>query len=252
MATAAPAQTFISPFQMNWVDKITLGYGTQLAAKFGGGIQRAIDISMPTGTPVYAPADGTIAKKEYNDGGGNYLAVAHAGGIETGFAHLDSYAPGIAAGAKVVKGQIIAYSGNTGKYTTGPHAWFQVKKNGVPINPLDLFDPTGKAGSKSDYKSTIMCRSVIPFVGMDKSQWKPTNKDGGCDFGYIQVDTTNVLIDLQGTPLEGAADTVDAVPKLAMGVGGFIFDPKNWAALLALLGGVGLMVVGGKMIWDAV
>lgn len=87
----------------------------------------AVDIAANTGTPVYAAASGQvlIAKPSgYNGGYGQLIIIAHAGKIQTVYAHLSQV--NVAPGQSVVQGQLIGAVGNTGR-STGPHIHFEVR-----------------------------------------------------------------------------------------------------------------------------
>lgn len=128
---------FIPPLKLsNWRNAITTAFGA--IAAIGGERHYGIDIAAPKGTPIYAPSDGKI-DLEQNAGGGNMLTVWN-GNVQNIFAHLSSYA--VSDGESVSKGQVIGYVGDTGTHVTGAHLHWEVKINGSPINPLDLFDPT--------------------------------------------------------------------------------------------------------------
>lgn len=83
-----------------------------------------LDIPSPVGSPVIAPFDGVVSFTE-SATGGIQLILRHDGGLRAGFAHLSEYAKGISSGARVKEGDIIAYTGNTGR-TTGPHLHFTI------------------------------------------------------------------------------------------------------------------------------
>ena len=92
---------------------------------------RAIDIAMPVGTPLLAIDDGTIIKNNVNIGGyakgyGYYLVIKHDNGLYSLFAHLKELSK-CKVGSRVRKGQVVAYSGNTGS-STGPHVHFEIHK----------------------------------------------------------------------------------------------------------------------------
>jgi murein DD-endopeptidase MepM/ murein hydrolase activator NlpD len=94
---------------------------------------KGIDLAAPTGTPIYAPADGIVAKAERFGGYGNYIQIEHGGEIETRYGHLSGYA--VAAGEQVHKGELIGYVGATGD-ATGPHLHYEVRIAGEAVDPL--------------------------------------------------------------------------------------------------------------------
>lgn len=85
---------------------------------------KGVDIAAPTGTPIYAAAEGTvlIARNGWNGGFGNYVVIQHPNGVKTLYAHMNRL--GTTSGAKVSQGEIIGYVGSTGK-STGPHLHFE-------------------------------------------------------------------------------------------------------------------------------
>lgn len=96
-----------------------------------------IDISVPVGTPVYSPEDGTVTGTLENDAGGKQLIITHDTGIKTGYAHLDYRF--VTNGQRVKAGQPIAKSGNTGN-TTGAHLHFTMKDSaGNFIDPQKYY-----------------------------------------------------------------------------------------------------------------
>lgn len=98
-----------------------------------GRMHEGVDWSMPVGSPIYA-ADGGVVEKAGRDGAyGNVVVINHGNGLKTLYAHNSKLL--VKPGERVFKGQKIAQSGNTGR-TTGPHLHFEVRKNGVPVNPL--------------------------------------------------------------------------------------------------------------------
>ena len=96
-----------------------------------------VDYAAPMGTPVHSVADGTVIKAGWGGGGGNTIYIKHAGGLQTGYLHLKSFAKGIKVGTKVTQGQTIGYVGSTGT-STGPHLDYRIWQNGKPIDPLKV------------------------------------------------------------------------------------------------------------------
>lgn len=114
-----------------------------------------VDYAAPTGTPVYAIADGTVTAKYWDKkGGGNVLKLKHTNGYTSSYLHLSKYAKGIKVGSRVTQGETICYVGNTGA-STGPHLDFRVYKNGTAIDPLKLpataVEPI-KSGNKAAFE----------------------------------------------------------------------------------------------------
>jgi murein DD-endopeptidase MepM/ murein hydrolase activator NlpD len=94
------------------------------------------DITVNTGTPIYAPADGVIKSARYMGGFGKSLKIDHGFGYTTFYAHLSKF--NTKRGNKIKRGDIVGYVGNTGR-STGPHLHYEVHYYGKPQNPLDYF-----------------------------------------------------------------------------------------------------------------
>ena len=92
-----------------------------------------VDIPGATGTPIYATADGTVAHAERMGGYGNMVEVDHGKGIATRYGHLSRIM--VMPGAHVVRGQLIALMGSTGR-STGPHLHYEVRIDGHAVNPV--------------------------------------------------------------------------------------------------------------------
>ena len=92
-----------------------------------------VDIQCPTGTAVYATADGVVDKAERSGGYGNLVEIDHGRGIQTRFGHLSKIL--VTAGQRVRRGQLIALSGSTGR-STGPHLHYEVRIDGRAVNPM--------------------------------------------------------------------------------------------------------------------
>lgn len=94
-----------------------------------------LDFRARVGTPVYATGDGVIQYAARMGTYGNLVEINHGFGFQSRYAHLSAFAKGIHVGAKVKRGQIIAYSGNTG-VVDGPHLHYEIRINGRPVNPI--------------------------------------------------------------------------------------------------------------------
>jgi murein DD-endopeptidase MepM/ murein hydrolase activator NlpD len=93
---------------------------------------KGIDLAAPSGSPVYATADGIVAKAERYSTYGNYIQIEHGGELQTRYAHLSGYA--VQAGDRVHKGDLIGYVGTTGR-STGPHLHYEVRVAGEAVDP---------------------------------------------------------------------------------------------------------------------
>jgi peptidoglycan hydrolase-like protein with peptidoglycan-binding domain len=103
----------------------------------GGRRHDGIDFPAPYGTPIGAAGVGTVISAGWNSGGyGNLVIVQHRLGYQTWYAHQSRFA--VSVGSHVAGGVRIGYVGSTG-HSTGPHLHFEVRLNGVPINPEPLF-----------------------------------------------------------------------------------------------------------------
>lgn len=102
---------------------------------------KGIDFGLKIHTPIYSPADGVVTRVTYQpNGAGKYLIIQHTKSISTVYMHLSEFKVGV--GSKVKKGQLIAYSGNSGR-TTGPHLHYEIHVDGVARNPKTVPLPTG-------------------------------------------------------------------------------------------------------------
>lgn len=94
---------------------------------------KGIDIACPSGSRVHASRSGRVSFCGYLDGYGNVVILEHEFGYQSYYGHLSR---GLVKPGDMVKpGQLIAYSGNTGR-STGPHLHFEIRKNGRSMNPL--------------------------------------------------------------------------------------------------------------------
>lgn len=113
---------------------LTSGYGMRNHPVLGGRRQhKGVDLAMPTGTPVYATADGMVSKAEWFSSYGLYISLEHGAAIQSRYGHLSRL--NVAAGQQVRKGDLIGYVGSTGR-STGPHLHYEVRIAGAAVNPV--------------------------------------------------------------------------------------------------------------------
>ncbi len=96
-------------------------------------LHTGIDYGAVTGTPVYAAGGGEVFHAGLRGGYGKCIIILHGGGIQTLYGHLSRIA--VNPGQAVKRGQYIGNVGSTG-LSTGPHLHFEVRRHGVPVNPL--------------------------------------------------------------------------------------------------------------------
>ncbi len=105
--------------------------------QFASWYHMALDIAAPYGTPIVAAQSGTVTEVRvgsYDTGYGNNIWISNGEGLDTHYAHMK--AVNVSVGEPVVGGKtVIGWIGLTGR-TTGPHVHFEIRKNGVLVNPL--------------------------------------------------------------------------------------------------------------------
>jgi murein DD-endopeptidase MepM/ murein hydrolase activator NlpD len=115
------------------IGHITDTFGARLDPFSGeGAFHTGVDISTDYGAPVHTAADGIVTVAENRPGYGRMVIVDHGFGITTCYAHLSAFAT--VAGSRVKRGQVVGYTGISGR-STGPHVHYEVRLNNAPVNP---------------------------------------------------------------------------------------------------------------------
>ena len=96
-------------------------------------LHTGVDIRAPLGATFIAANDGIVTKASYNGAYGNMVIIDHGGGVSTLYAHGSEIL--VQVGQTVKRGEPVLKVGSTG-YSTGPHAHFEVRLNGVVTNPM--------------------------------------------------------------------------------------------------------------------
>lgn len=123
--------------------RLSSGFGTRKHPILGyAKAHKGVDFAAPRGTPIKAAGDGVVERAGPWGSFGNYIKIRHANGYKTAYAHLNGFARGVRAGARVDQGDIIGYVGTTGR-STGPHLHYEVHLNNVQVNPQNLKIATG-------------------------------------------------------------------------------------------------------------
>ncbi len=114
--------------------RLSSDYGMRTHPVLGGRRNhKGVDLSAPTGTPIYATADGFVSKAGPFSSYGNFVSIEHGAQLQTRFAHMSRIA--VESGSRVKKGEIIGYVGSTGR-STGPHLHYEVRIAGEAVNPI--------------------------------------------------------------------------------------------------------------------
>jgi murein DD-endopeptidase MepM/ murein hydrolase activator NlpD len=95
---------------------------------------KGVDFGAPEGTPVRAAEDGVVEAIGRRGHYGLYLRIRHCASVETAYAHLARFAPGLHPGSTVHRGEVIAAVGRTG-WATGPHLYYEVIVDGRRVDP---------------------------------------------------------------------------------------------------------------------
>ena len=127
----------IQPVQNKDLTRIASGFGMRMhPIHHYRKMHNGMDFTAPTGTAIYATADGKVTKAAYGRGFGRVVIIDHGFGYITKYAHLSKF--NTKKGRNVKRGDIIGYVGSTG-ISSGPHLHYEVHKNGKPINPVAFF-----------------------------------------------------------------------------------------------------------------
>jgi len=118
---------------------MTSNFGMRVHPVLGGmRAHKGVDLAAPVGTPIYATADGVVGKAAWFGGYGLYVQLEHGNDLETRYGHMSRL--NVAEGQTVHKGDILGYVGTTGR-STGPHLHYEVRVDGVAVNPIPYMQP---------------------------------------------------------------------------------------------------------------
>jgi murein DD-endopeptidase MepM/ murein hydrolase activator NlpD len=96
-----------------------------------------VDIAAVSGVPVRSAASGTVIFAGQDEEYGNLVIVEHGMGLESRYAHNERLS--VRVGDRVRRGQMVAAAGSTGN-SSAPHVHFEIRKNGMPVDPLQYLD----------------------------------------------------------------------------------------------------------------
>ena len=118
-----------------------------------------VDIPGPTGTPIYATADGIISHSGRRGGYVHLIEINHGKGIATRYGHLSRIM--IGENVRVTRGQLIGLMGSTGR-STGPHLHYEVRIDGHAVNPLPFLTTADYLLAAKDTSITAIPVSTGP------------------------------------------------------------------------------------------
>jgi murein DD-endopeptidase MepM/ murein hydrolase activator NlpD len=128
----------IQPVSNKNLKRVASGFGYRIDPLYKDSrLHAGLDFSAPTGTPIYATADGEVQIAGFNtDGYGNKVVINHGYGFQTLYAHMVRVLARV--GQSIKRGEVIGYVGSTGK-STGPHLHYEVIKRGTKVDPVYYF-----------------------------------------------------------------------------------------------------------------
>lgn len=146
----------------NFKYKISSDFGFRTNSPNGARFHPAIDIGCPSGTPVYATADGvvvTVANETRPGGAGNYISIKHDNGLITQYLHLDRVF--VSKGDNVTACQQIANSGNSGQSVGGnayaAHLDYRIRFDSNANKYVDILCPckTSDRNTQNSYNTNL-------------------------------------------------------------------------------------------------
>ncbi|MCE5193601.1 MAG: M23 family metallopeptidase [Candidatus Cryosericum sp.] len=137
LLTSTP-QHFVPPLLGTLV--VTSPFGPRVHPIIGEELEHhGVDLEAAAGTPVMAAARGVVVWHGNKLGYGNCIVMRHGTHLSTIYGHLSHI--GVRTGQLIGAGEVIGLSGSTG-FSTGPHLHFEVRRDGVPVDPLPLLTPS--------------------------------------------------------------------------------------------------------------
>lgn len=208
-----PGHAVVSPFGLR-----------QLPWEGNGRLHEGVDISADAGVAVRAAADGVVVAAGEKGGYGRYVAVRHAAGLTTFYAHLGRLRGGLKPGMEVLAGDEVGRVGSTG-VSTGPHLHFEIRDRADrPLNPaMFLGRAFAEAGDlpldKAKRYSGRVRMAQVSFIPEEKRALMAANAGKPV---IVKRDTAKDLA-MAEKNLEGAGAataTMDGIQGLALGPDG--------------------------------
>lgn len=142
------SQKFLCPIKYD--DEIIIrcdgrGDGFFATERSGGRLHNGVDFYAKVGTPVLSSRSGRVIAAKRNRGMGKYVIIRHWGGYTTVYGHLDKIY--VKKNQRISQGRSIGAVGKTGNARYSgilPHVHFEIKRNGIPLDPLNYIKDKSK------------------------------------------------------------------------------------------------------------
>ncbi len=160
-----------------WSEPVPKSFLTSVFGKRGYRWHYGVDLELDIGDSVKSVWDGIVRLTNWDGGGyGNYVLVRHYNGLETLYGHLSDIQ--CTVGQIVQAGDLMAKGGSTGR-SSGPHLHFEIRYQGIPLNPMEVFDFNGHRILGSNY---TISPETFDYLGRRKS--KGSGDDESRSSGY--------------------------------------------------------------------
>ncbi len=157
----------------NWSEPVPKSFITSQFGKRGYRWHYGVDLELDMGDSIKSVWDGIVRLTNWDGGGyGNYVLVRHYNGLETLYGHLSDIQ--CTVGQIVQAGDLLAKGGSTGR-SSGPHLHFEVRYQGIPLNPMDIFD-FNNHGIKS--KEFTISPETFDYLGRRNSRSSGDTRQG--------------------------------------------------------------------------
>ncbi len=155
-----------------WAEPVPGSFITSEFGRRGYRWHYGVDLELDIGDSVKAVWDGIVRLTNWDGGGyGNYVLVRHYNGLETLYGHLSDIQ--CTVGQIVQAGDLLAKGGSTGR-SSGPHLHFEVRYQGIPLNPMEIFDFNGHRIRMKDF-----VLSPETFDYLDRRGGRSSRSEGG-------------------------------------------------------------------------